>query len=628
MAIVLEETPLLGPTNTSATGSSSSLDEDCPEQGLQRHRSGSFHSHRHHDYHDYHNYHHHHHGRRHARSAGVARAEIISAHLSRAERLWIFWGIFLIGYAYGLESQVRSTYLPYATASFSMHSYLATINVLRSVVAVAVQPTAAKIADIFGRFEVVIVSTAFYVSGMMIEATSTSVYVFCFGTILYQIGFTCIVLLLEILIADFSSMRARVFFSYVPALPFIVNTWISGTITSAILSVTTWRVGIGMWCVIYPVASLPLLVTLYSIDRRIASSHGHGSKGISSTFRLLRQRGSDLLEQLDAVGLVVLITSFSLILAPLTIAGGTVSQWQNPRIMAPLCLGLGLVPVFVIWERKGARTPLVPFHLLKDRGLWSALAVRSLLNLAWYVQANYLYTVLVVAFDFTIESSTRILSFYSFFGVVSGVAVGWVVYRVRRLKLVIVMGTCLFMAALAVSIKFPGGASSSSKAGIVSSQILLGLAGGFFAYPTQASIQASASRDHVAILTGLYLSFYNVGSALGTCLAGAIWTQTLYPALQSGLSFQSDPTLARRIYESPFEIVSDHPVGTDIRDAIIRSYSHVQRLLCITAVFVCVPMILFALALRNPKLSDRQVQEEAETMEERDDEEEEEIVEE
>ncbi len=515
------------------------------------------------------------------RAAGVARMDAVTARLTPTQRFWLFLGIFIVGYAYGLESQVRSTYMPYATASFDLHSYLATINVLRSVVAVAAQPTAAKIADVFGRFEVVAVSTVFYVVGMAVESTASSVYAFCAGGILYQIGYTCIVLLLEVLVADFSSMRARVFFSYIPALPFVINTWLSGTVTSAVLHVATWRWGIGMWCFIYPVASLPLLVTLYIVDRDLGSQKQLGEIDESDTVTVkdFRRWSVELFHQLDVFGLVILVAAFSLVLAPLTIAGGAVSHWQNPRVIAPLAVGLLCIPVFILWERFGARTPLVPFHLLTDRGVWAALAVRSLLNFAWYAQGNYLYTVLVVAFDFTIETATRILSFFSFFGVVSGMLVGLVVYRLRRLKHIIIGGTLVFMFAFVLLILNSGGASDESRSGIIGAQILLGLAGGLFAYPTQASIQASASRDHVAILTGLYLSFYNVGSALGTCLSGAIWTQTLYPSLESNLAFQPNETLARAVYNNPFKAVEGYPVGTEIRSAIIDSYRYVPTLL-------------------------------------------------
>ncbi|TWU72683.1 hypothetical protein ED733_003420 [Metarhizium rileyi] len=548
-----------------------------------------------------------------SRAPGVARMEIVASQLTFAERAWLFFGIFLVGYAYGLESQVRSTYTPYATSSFSLHSYLSTINVLRSVVAVAVQPTAAKIADIFGRFEVVAASTIFYVVGMSIEATASSVYAFCAGAIVYQIGYTCIVLLLEVLVADFSSMRARVFFSYIPALPFVINTWISGNVTSAVLAVTTWRWGIGMWCIIYPICSLPLLTTLYRIDRRVSLPKHGAPKNFRDRWNFLGLGKSTrgLVDQLDLVGLVTMVAGFSFILAPLSIIGTTTEHWRNPYVISSLAAGFVLVPIFIVWERRGAKTPLVPFHLLADRGVWAALAVRSLLNFAWYVQGNYLYTVLIVAFDFSIGTATRILSFYSFFGVISGVVVGLVVYKVRRLKAIIVGGTVLFTASFVVLYHFAGGATPRSQAGIISGQVLMGLASGLFAYPTQASIQASATRDHVAILTGLYLSFYNAGSAFGTCLAGAIWSQTLYPSLQQNLAFQPNETLARDTYNSPFPVVEQYPVGTEIRSAIIESYKSVQTLLCAAGLCLCLPMIAFSLALRNPKLSEQQVQEEA-----------------
>ncbi|WQF77554.1 Putative major facilitator superfamily, MFS transporter superfamily [Colletotrichum destructivum] len=527
---------------------------------------------------------------------------IAAGRITTAERVWLFVGIFLVGYAYGLDSQVRGTYQPYATSSLNLHSSHSTINVLRSVVAVASQPTAAKIADIYGRFETVVAAILLYVLGTALEATATSVELFCAGAILYQIGWTCIVLLLEVLVADFSSMRSRVFFSYIPAIPFVFNTWISGTVTSAVLRVTSWRWGIGMWAIILPVCSIPLLTSLYSFGQQSRKSESHPEP---------KRAAVDLFHQLDVVGLAILVAAFSFTLAPLTLAGGTASHWKSPAIIFPLVFGLLCIPAFVFWERRHAQVPLIPFRLLKDRGVWSALAVRSLLNFAWSTQGNYLYTVLVVAFDFSIETATRILSFFSFFGVFSGVMVGIVVYRTRRLKGIIITGACIFTASFGLLVLYPGGATSASQSGLVAAQIIMGLAGGLFAYPTQASIQASADHEHVAVITSLYLSVFNVGSALGNCLSGALWTQLLYPSLKQNLAFQPNGTLAQAVYNSPFATIEHYPVGGQIRDAIIDSYKDVQRLLCIAGLCICVPMVGFAFALRNPRLSEERVQPEA-----------------
>lgn len=111
------------------------------------------------------------------------------------------------------------------------------------------------------------------------------------------------------------------------------------------------------------------------------------------------------------------------------------------------------------------------------------------------MQGDFLYTVLVVAFDESIKSATRITSLYSFASVITGLALGAIVFRVRRLKPFIVAGTCLFMVAFGLLIHYRGGSGSASHSGVIGAQILLGIAGGMFPYPAQASIQAATKHE-------------------------------------------------------------------------------------------------------------------------------------
>lgn len=547
-----------------------------------------------------------------AQSPGVARAEAIASRLTTTDRIWLFSGVFLIAFSYSLDSFTRYTYQSYATSSFGYHSLLATVNTVRTVIAAAAQPTAAKIADVFGRFELVLISVFFYVLGTIIEASSNNIPTFAAGAIFYQIGYTCVLLLVEIIVADLTSMRTRVFFSYIPAMPFIIITWISGNVTESVLGATTWRWGIGMWCIIYPVLSLPLLSALWWTGNKAKRA------GVLDSYRSPFQAlgasrlAVELFHKLDVIGILLVIIVFGFILTPLSIAGGAVDSWGTAHIIAPLVIGFCFIPVFVLWELKGARHPLVPFYLLKDRGVWAALGIASFLNFAWYLQGDYLYTVLIVAFDFSIAMATRVTAFYTFFSVISGVVVSGLIFYTRRLKPFIVVGTCLFMVAFGLLIRYRGGADGSSKSGVIGAQVLLGIAGGMFPYPAQASIQAATKHEHVAIVTGLYLATYSIGSALGYAISGTIWTQRLYPELSRNLAFQSNETLAAAVYASPFTLVPLYPVGTEIREAIIVSYMNVQRTMCIVGVCLCVPLIAFALLLRNPKLSDEQSQPEAE----------------
>lgn len=67
------------------------------------------------------------------KSPGVARIEALNAHTSLVNRCFIFFGLFLIAYAYGLDGTLRGVYQPHATASFDTHSTLATIGTSANV---------------------------------------------------------------------------------------------------------------------------------------------------------------------------------------------------------------------------------------------------------------------------------------------------------------------------------------------------------------------------------------------------------------------------------------------------------------------------------------------------------------
>lgn len=538
------------------------------------------------------------------KSPGVQRIEAISSAMTNVDRVFIFIGVFLVAYAYGLDGTLRYSYQPYATDSFSTHSLLSTVNTIRAVIAAAAQPTSAKIADVFGRVELICLSVFFYVIGTVIEAISGTVGRFAAGAILYQIGYTMIILLVEVIIADITSTRARLFFSYVPALPFIINTWVSGDISEAVLKATTWHWGIGMWCIIYPACALPLIVSLSIVGRR-ARKQGRLDNYKSSFQQLgFTNFTMELFWLLDVIGVILMIAVFALILVPFTLAGGVHSKWQEAHIIAPLVVGILCIPVFVIWELR-APHPLVPFTLMKDRAIWAPLGIALLLNFSWTMQGDYLFTVLMVSFNFSVKAATRITSLYSFTSVITGTTLGLIVYKIRRLKIFIIIGTSLFLVAFGLLIHYRGTPGADGRSGVIGAQVLLGIAGGMFPYPAQASIQAFTKHENVAVITGLYLATYSVGSAFGNSVSGAIWTQVLPEQLEKNLA-SINSTLVTLAYGSPLTAIVEYPVGTPERDAIITSYLHVQKLLCITGISLCVPLIALAFFLRNGKLNNEQ----------------------
>lgn len=205
-----------------------------------------------------------------------------------------------------------------------------------------------------------------------------------------------------------------------------------------------------------------------------------------------------------------------------------------------------------------------------------------------------------MAFNQSPKAANRIGSLYSFCSTLSGIAVGLIVYGVRRLKPFILFGTCLFLVALGLMIHYRGGVGTN--AGIIGAQVLLGVAGGFFPYAAQASIQAAASHEHVAVVTGLYLATYNIGSAFGDAATGIVMTQVMPTQLQARLSMER----AAVWYTRPVELAGTFVPGTTERDAAIEAWKYFQRVVCIIGACACLPLIVFAFCIRNPKLPNTQ----------------------
>lgn len=301
--------------------------------------------------------------------------------------------------AYGLDGTLRNTFQVYALAAFGASAQTSTVTVVRSIVAACVQPVYAKVSDYFGRISILVICIFFYSLGIIVQATANNVGAFSGGGLLNQIGYTGVQLLVEVIIADTSSLRNRLFCSYIPAAPFLINAWISGNVANAALtSAVSWQWGIGMWAILFPVITLPLACIFWYAQVR-AKRQGN-FEGLPELKLASVSLWNDFFWKVDAIGLFFLAATLALILIPFTLAGGTKSLWATAHVITPLVIGVVVaLPLFVVWELRFARHPLFPKRLLKERQIFCALAMAALLNTSWYCQGDYLYYTLVIAFN-------------------------------------------------------------------------------------------------------------------------------------------------------------------------------------------------------------------------------------
>ncbi|ODV95726.1 hypothetical protein PACTADRAFT_49189 [Pachysolen tannophilus NRRL Y-2460] len=546
------------------------------------------------------------------KSVTLRKTEIIAAQYNTVyHKIVILFSAFLVGYGYGLDSQIRSVFTSYATSSYSTHPLLSTVNVIEAVVAAATQPAYARLSDVFGRLQLFIVSILFYSVGTIIQSQSYDVQRYAGGSVLYYIGYTGVILVLLLILSDFSSLKWRLFYTFVPTFPFIINTWISGNVTAAVGG-NNWSWGVGMWAFIFPLSCVPMLCCM--LHMRWLAGKTDEWKQLMEENRIEKRRFSvaatdyynfavHLFWKLDVIGLLLLVTSLGCLLVPLTLAGGEVQIWRQGKIIGPLVLGFVLIPIFVVFEHKFAKYPIAPFDLVKDRGVWSALLISFLYDFIFYMACDYLYTVLIIAVNESTESATRIDTIGSFVGVVASPFFGLFIVKFKRLKGFMIFGCTLWLVACGMLLRYRSGEESHS--GIIGALCVMGLGTCFFSYPINVSLQSVTTHENMANVSCLVYTTYRIGAAVGSSVSGAIWTQTLYNKL---LEYMGDATLAASAYDSPYEFILIYTWGTPERDAMVEAYRYVQKLETLVAVVFCAPLLIATFFLRDPKLTDEQAQ--------------------
>lgn len=141
-----------------------------------------------------------------------------------------------------------------------------------------------------------------------------------------------------------------------------INTWISGNLTTAVLKVTSWQWGIGMFAIIYPVCAIPLITVLFIVHCRAKASGQLESYKSSMDLIGGHRLAVELFWHLDVVGIILMIAMLACILVPFTLAGGVTAQWKTAKVIAPLVIGILLIPVWAYWENS-CKYPMLPFRV-------------------------------------------------------------------------------------------------------------------------------------------------------------------------------------------------------------------------------------------------------------------------
>ncbi|KAG7819862.1 hypothetical protein KL909_004611 [Ogataea angusta] len=327
-----------------------------------------------------------------------------------------------------------------------------------------------------------------------------------------------------------------------------------------------------------PVAGLPLVLMLVHM-RYLAAKNGDLHEELQRPHISSRQFWLDLWDilfwQLDALGVLGAALVIGLFLTPFTLAGGEDQQWRTAKVIVPLVLSGVLLPFVVVWESKYASHPILTREIVKHRSVVPALVIGFWSSVAWELEGEYLYTVLVVAFHQSVKAATRI----------------------AKMRLIMFAGIGISFIAYGLMYRYRTG--EAYVGGMIAGQVLLGIGSAGYTHQVRVSLQSYVNHEYLANITALYSAMTSLGSAVGSSIAGAIWTQVLPGQIAKKMQ---NPQMAALAYEAPLKFITKHAWGSEARAQLVSSYDYVQRIFLIIALCFCVPILALLFLVEDPKL--------------------------
>ncbi|GAA6052826.1 hypothetical protein JCM3770_006271 [Rhodotorula araucariae] len=559
-----------------------------------------------------------------ATQAGVLKVESVNRVWGRNSKIALFVGIALAAYIYSLEGTTTWQYAAYATSSFSLHSLLGAIATAQAIVLAVTKPFAAKFADVSGRAEALSLSVFFYCLGFIIIAACTNVHTYAAGAIIYYVGYASLQILIQIIIADCTNLRWRGLISSLTSIWFFVNAFVSSNIAQGILRphlndegvlvTNNWHWGYAMFIILIPCVCAPIIGTLFWAQHRAAKlgldstdliEQNGGTVARVKDTRGLGKRALSWAIDIDAIGLILFAAGWACVLLPLTLVNRGTLWWNSYKIIVMLVIGGCTLIAFVLFEALWAVKPLFPFRFFKNRTIMAAAFIGFFDFVSFYLQYTYQYSFISVVKNWSVADQGYFAYTQTLALTFAAICAGFYVLWARRTKWLLVGGLCVRLAGVGMMIHSRGARGTTAE--LVWSQLLQGLGGGVASASCQLLAQASVAHQDVATVTALVLLFAEIGNAVGTAIATAIWRDHMPKQLAKHLAGILNSTEIAGIYGS-ITTASTYKTSGNIAayEGIVEAYSATMKVLLIAATCIAVVPIGLSLFAENIYLGDTQ----------------------
>lgn len=368
-----------------------------------------------------------------------------------------------------------------------------------------------------------------------------------------------------------------------------------------------------MFAIIMPVAASALIGPLLFYQRRARKLN------VVLTQRITL-RG--FCSQIDLGGSFLLAAGFSMFLIPFSLAGTTPDKWDTGYIIALIVVGAVTLIGLVVYEGYVAIHPILPVRYFKNLSIiiCSSLGFLDSLgfqgthtylckstihhpNIATPTDPNHLDTWATIAHDMGPRDATFLNYTNGVWQCLIGIIAGAIMYKTRRYKWLMVIGTIIKLIGFGVMLRLRGANNSWAELFVV--QSIQGWGSGIIEIAIIIGAQVVVPHTEMPQVTALVLLAAFVGASVGNAIAGGIYSSTFKDALRHHLGSQATDQVVNSVFESitSTTIPAD---GTPQRTAVNLAYSDVLRNITYAAVGTSALCVLLGFYLPDLQLKDGQ----------------------
>jgi MFS family permease len=364
---------------------------------------------------------------------------------------------------------------------------------------------------------------------------------------------------------------------------YIFTVWITGPLSAAFLAGPGWRWCFGAFAIITPVISFPLYALfIWNYSKAVKAGLMPTRAGSGRT---TLQSIKHYAVEFDVFGLLLIVAGLALFLLPFSIYSAQTDGWRSPMIICMIVFGFLLMVAFTIWEKYFAPVTFIPYDLLKDRTVLGACILSAVLFIQFYIWDSYFSSFIQVVNNLNLTQTGYIVNIYSIGACFWALIAGWWIRVTGKFKAIaLYFGVPLTILGVALMIHFRQ--PDVNIGYIIMCQIFIALAGGTLVICEQIAVMAATSHQYIAVVLAIEGMFSSVGGAIGSTVAGAIWTGVFPVKLEEYLP-EDSKDLVSTIYGDLYAQLS-YEVGSPVRDAINQAYGDAQRLMLIASSVILV----------------------------------------